>query len=184
MAAESGEKVKIPLPVFNGDRNSFATWLIGIHAFAVSYGFATALKEETANLPEREDSEPSLTTAAGRAQVKDREKNSLAMSYLVHALKGETLLRFIIGCQTEEWPGGRAWVLMKKLRRKYAPEDLTAVAEFKLALKQVKFGKPTDDSDKMFDQLAKIQNKFTMAKVKIDWNDVVATVIGVMPEKY
>jgi hypothetical protein len=38
--------------------------LIGIHAFAVSYGFATALKEETANLPEREDSEPSLTTAA------------------------------------------------------------------------------------------------------------------------
>jgi hypothetical protein len=170
--------------VFNGDRNSFATWLIGIHAFAVSYGFATALKEETANLPEREDSEPSLTTAAGRAQVKDREKNSLAMSYLVHALKGETLLRFIIGCQTEEWPGGRAWVLMKKLRRKYAPEDLTAVAEFKLALKQVKFGKPTDDPDKMFDQLAKIQNKFTMAKVKIDWNDVVATVIGVMPEKY
>lgn len=182
--AESGEKIKIPLPVFTGQRDKFAAWWISMQAFAVTYGFEIALRKETASLPATESEEIDMSTPEGVALARGKSKNNLAMSYLVHALRGETLLRYIIGSKSAEWPSGRAWVLIDKLKKKYAPEDLTAVAEFKLELKKVKFGKPNDDPDKMFEQLARIQNKYMLANVDIDWNDVVATVIGIVPQKY
>lgn len=155
-----------------------------MQAFAVSYGFASALKEETASLPPTEDAELVAAITEDAALIKGRNKNALAMSYLVHALRGPTLMRFIMGCQTPEWPSGKAHVLMKKLRNKYAPEDMTTALEVKAALKKVSFGKPSEDPDKMFEKLAKIQNDCTMAKIDIDWNDMIATVIDIMPDKY
>jgi hypothetical protein len=98
--AESAERTKIPLPVFEGARDKFAWWLTAIYAFAVSYGFASALKEATASLPEREDAVLGADANAA-ALRRGLMKNSIAMSYLVHALKGNILLRFISGCKSE-----------------------------------------------------------------------------------
>jgi hypothetical protein len=182
--AETSERVKIPLPVFSGEREKFATWLTCMQAFAVTYGFDMALNDKTVTLPPTKDTKLDMTMPEGTRMAIGKSKNALAMSYLVHALRGDRNLQCIYASKMTDSTTGRAWVLMKKLRQKYAPEDLTSVAEYKLALKSVKFGKPNENPDKMFEKFASMHNRYAVAGVVVDWNDGVATVLGVLPEKY
>lgn len=180
----AADKAKVPLPVFSGEREDFPMWLTRMMAFAQTNGFSQSMRVRTCGLPPSEATTLDETTQAGKDFAKAKKLNDLAMSYLVHTLKTDTLMKYVSKSKSEAYPNGRAWVLMEKLKKKYSPDDLASVTEFKNDLNRVSFGKATSNPDKMFDQISKLQNKYGLIDYKIDWNEIVAHVIRIMPYGY
>ena len=126
----AADKAKVPLPVFSGEREDFPMWLTRMMAFAQTNGFSQAMRVRTCGLPPSEDTELDETTQKGKDFAKAKKLNDLAMSYLVHTLKTDTLMKYVSKSKSEAYPNGRAWVLMEKLKKKFSPDDLASVTEF------------------------------------------------------
>ena len=110
----------IPVPMFNGMQKNFATFWIKMRAYGGMKGFQKALKpERELSLPATEDTEVEEDSEVYKA----RERNLVAMTYLTLAFTSEMNINMIAKAQTDEWPNGLAYLVVRELLRWYKPND-------------------------------------------------------------
>ena len=119
MTSDLGIKL-VSVPTFNGMEKNFSMFWIKLKAFGGVKGFQKALK------PEREEDLPATKETVvdeNSAAHKARDRNLMAMTYLTLAFLTETNMNMIARAQTDEWPNGLAYKVVKELLVHYKPSD-------------------------------------------------------------
>ena len=120
----------IVLPMFDGKEEHFQVWWTKFRAFGTAKGFVAALLGEETELPTTEDQVLDETVPDQLKKIKARARNALAMAYMLSALKSEADVSMAYETMTDEWPGGKAHVLVTKLMEVHQPKD--SVTEIEL----------------------------------------------------
>ena len=170
----------IPVPIFDGMQKNFATFRIKMRAYGGMKGFQKALKpEKEVSLPAMEEEEVEIDSEVYKAH----ERNLAAMTYLTSAFTMEMNINMITKAQMDEWPNGLAYLVVKELLERYKPNDNISQVEAQLMLNKLKMKKNIDPSI-LFEKISEIQNRYNMARHKLDEEDPIATVISVAPVDY
>ena len=159
---------------------SFLLFWTKFKVFAGKKGFQKALKESAeAYLPTSEEVEVEEGSNADKAH----NRNLNAMMYLMMAFTTESNMTMIMRAQTDDWPSGLAWKVVKELLEKYKPNDNMARVEARMMLNNVSM-KNDDDPSVLFEQISQIQNHFGSAAHTIKDGDLIATALAGAPSKY
>ena len=126
-----------------------------------------------------EDSEVEVDSEA----YKVSERNLATMTYLTLAFTMEMNINMIAKVQTDEWPNGLAYLVVRELLRWYKPNDNISRVEVRQMLNKLMM-KKNEDPSLLFEKISEIQNRYNTAKHKLDEEDLIATVISVAPEEY
>lgn len=170
----------IKLPWFDGDREKFNLWWTKFVAYAVMRQFGAAIQDKPeSDLPAKEEVGANETKANEEA----RKRNSLAMCSFTMAFQTESLLTMVYKAQTNNWPSGLAYLVVKALFKKYRPDDLMAEVELEAMLSEVGMSGKTDPSV-MFEQIENIRNRFRKTSVSISEARLMAAVIAGVPMEY
>ena len=113
---------------------------------------------------------------------KARDQNFDAMMYLIMAFTTETDMTMIMRAQSDEWPSGLAWKVVKELMIKYKPKNNMAIVEARMMLNKVSM-KNDDDPSILFEQISQIQNRFGMGTHTIEDGDLIAAAIVAVPNE-
>ena len=150
----------IKLPRFDGKKRHFALWWSMFEAAFNVKGCAEALDLSfKAVLPASNSTVLDMTTDKGKAWKKAKMQNALAESYLRLSLDSSRLLEMIGASKSADWPCGLACDLVERLRKKYKPDDVTALAEMTTKLSNLKLSKKQDPED-LEDAIAAIENEY------------------------
>ena len=84
---DSTKRIVIVIPTFSGKDEEFQLWWTKFRAFATAKGVIPALLGKESDLPASEASELNENLTADKKKIKARERNSLAMAYLLTAFK-------------------------------------------------------------------------------------------------
>ena len=96
----------VTLPTFNGKDEAFQVWWTKFRAFATAKGFVAALTgAEKGDLPMTEAQALDKTDAAEKKKIKARERNSLAMAYMLQAFKADADISLAFETMDDDWPG-------------------------------------------------------------------------------
>jgi hypothetical protein len=79
-----------------------------------------------------------------KKQVRAKKENSKSATYYTLAFKSARLRAMINKANTDEWPGGEAWMINTALVKKYRPDDIIAAAEACRRLNDVSMKKKDD----------------------------------------
>jgi hypothetical protein len=125
-------------------------------AYASVHQFTQALKTggET-TMPTSDDVTVDATTHPQVAKAKKR--NAIAMANLTMAFTSEMTMGLVHKAQTEEWPGGLAYLVVAALKAKYMPDDVITKVELRKMLAKVKMKKDNEPSI-LFKQLSAIES--------------------------
>jgi hypothetical protein len=80
----------------------------------------------------------------GKKQAHAKKENANAVAYYTLAFKPARLKSMINKENTNEWPGGEAWMINAALVMKYRPDDIIAAAEARRRLNDVSMKKNED----------------------------------------
>jgi hypothetical protein len=108
----------------------------------------------------------------GKNQARAKKENSKAVAYYTLAFKSARLRAMINKANTDEWPGGEAWMINTALIKKYRPDDIIAAAEARRRLNDVSM-KKYDDPAIRFEQLAEIEVAYAGTTIKITEQDCI-----------
>ena len=179
MTSDLGLK-SVSVPTFDGTQKNFSMFWIKMKAFGGVKGFQKALKpEREEDLPATEETVVDENSAAHKA----RDRNLMAMTYLTLAFSTEANMNMIARAQTDEWPNGLVYKVVKELLVKYKPTDNMSRVEARLMLNSVTM-KRNDDPSVMFEKISEIQNRYNTATHKLDEVDLIAAVVAVAPAEY
>ena len=153
------------LPLFSGKDDESQTWWTKFMAFATAKGVNKALKKE-AELTTTQDEDLDETDAADKLKIKARNRNSIAMLYLVSAFKSEADLSLAYEAMDDDWPGGQAHLVVTALKEVYQPSDSITEVELYEKLNKVEM-KKKDDPKALFEQIAKIKNWYNNGSRKV-----------------
>ena len=123
MESLTAKEIKnVVLPLFDGKDENFQDWWTKFKAYAGVYGFAKAIKTEPeANLPEVEDDDLDPKDENNKPAIMAMKWNALAMASLTMAFKSNGLMSMVYKSQTNDWPSGQAYVVIRWLLKKYRP---------------------------------------------------------------
>jgi len=157
-------------------------------AFATMYKFEKALADTAdTDLPGTETDALALdetsTDATVKAQLAAYKRNQVAMANLTMAFQTNGLLALLAKSESTDWPNGKSTEVVKMLMKRYCPNDITSVMDLRRDLANVSMG-ATDDPNKMFEELAVIENKFRQAGATWTENDAMAQVLKAAPKEY
>ena len=128
MSSLSGGAVgsaKAVLPKFDGSKDKFQMWWVKVRAYCAYVDCVQAIQSVVdPDLPATESEEIDITTEEGKKKFKAKKANSTAMSSLTMAFETNSLISMVFESSTRAWPNGLAWILVKKLMKKYMPKDL------------------------------------------------------------
>jgi hypothetical protein len=151
-------------------------------AYASVHQFTQALKTggETAMLA----SDDVTVNANTHPQVaKAKKKNAIAMANLTMAFTSEMTMGLVYKAQTEEWPGGLAYLVVAALKAKYMPDDVITIVKLRWMLRKVKM-KKDDEPSILFEQLSAIKNRSNEPGEQIPDDDLIAVVLTAAPTEY
>ena len=147
----------VQVPVFNGKKNQFGIWYPRFKAYCVAKGIYEALEDNFA-LPADPKAVPTAEEAK-KEHTSNISKNAAASASLVLAFTTATLMDIVTSTETDEYPGGIANQAIKKLFRKYRPQDNISKVEAETELSKLQFN-PSAHPEKFFMQLAVMKNKY------------------------
>lgn len=173
----------IVLPTFNGKDEAFQVWWTKFRAYATAKGVVNALLSKESDMPLTEAQALDETVADEKKKIKARERNSLAMAYLLSAFKAEADVSLAYETMTDDWPGGLAYQVVEKLMEIYQPKDNVTEVEVQRRLLEVKM-KKKEDPKTLFEQVATIQNWYNSATKKLPKDQLIAVVLRAAPEAY
>jgi hypothetical protein len=155
------------------------SWLMA----ASVHQFTQALKTGgEATMPVSDDVTVDATTHPQVAKAKKR--NAIAMSNLTMAFTSKMTMGLVYKAQTEEWPGGLAYLVVEALKAKYISDDVITKVELRQMLGKVKM-KKDDEPSILFEQLsAIIENRFNKPGQQILDDDLIAAVLTAAPKEY
>jgi hypothetical protein len=151
-------------------------------AYASVHQFTQALKTGgEAAMPVSDDVTVDATTHPQVAKAKKR--NAIAMANLTMAFTSEMTMGLVYKAQTEEWPGGLAYLVVAALKAKYMPDDVITKVELRQMLAKVTM-KKDDEPSILFEQLSAIENRFNKPGEQIPDDDLIAAVLTAAPKEY
>ena len=134
-----------------------------------------------AELPPTE--EAALDPEADTEAIKAKQRNSLAMAYLLSAFKAQADVSLAYETMDDDWPGGLAYKVVEKLQEIYKPSDNVTEVELYDKLLSVKM-KKKEDPKTLFEQLATIQNWYNNGSRKIAKSQLIAVALKAAPDDY
>jgi hypothetical protein len=174
----------VRLPVFEGAHKDFQVWWTRFQAYATVHKFAAALKDGgEATLPKKEEDAIDETKDEGKLQAAAKKRNEVAMANLAMAFTTDGLMNLVYKAMTEDWPSGKAHLVVEALFKKYKPQDTVTRVEVRQMLNRVSM-KRNDDPAVLFESLSKIENKYNTATRKLDEEDLIAVVLDKAPREY
>ena len=109
----------IVIPTFSGKDEEFQLWWTKFRAFATAKGVIPSLLGKESDLPASEATVLNENLTADKKKIKARERNSLAMAYLLTAFKSAADVSLAYETMSNEWPGGLAYEVVNKLKEAY-----------------------------------------------------------------
>ena len=108
------ESSTIKLPVFSGKDEDFPTWWRRFKAYGKVKKFSQCLKPEAETDLPASDTEAAGDTAD---EKKARSRNKTAMLSFTMAFKTDSMMKIIMGSETDEYPEGLAWKVVAELEQ-------------------------------------------------------------------
>jgi len=154
----------IASPVFIGKDDDFEVWWTKFKAFAKAKGFVAALLGRESDLPTSEGEDLDNIDPDEARMIKVRNRNSLAMAYLLSAFKAQLDISLAYEAKDDDWLGGLAFKVVEQLVDILKPDDNISEVELYLRLLKVKM-KTKEDPKKLFDQANSELVQFWIKKV-------------------
>ena len=129
----------VQVPVFNGKKSQFGIWWLRFKAYCVMKGIQEALQDGF-NLPTDPEAVPAGATATDEAIKKHKFQvgaNAACCAALTLAFTTPTLLEMIQSTETDKYKGGIAKDTVKKMFRKYRPNDIISNVEAETELSEL-----------------------------------------------
>ena len=172
----------VKLPTFDGKAKNFTMFWMRFKAYGAVKGFLPALQDGgEAEVPIDKVTVLDLTDPDERKQHEVKKTNTVAVALLTMAFTTQALMKHVNKACNEDWPGGLAHKIVKSLFVKYCPKDNITKVELHMMLNKVSM-KSTNEPNKLFEQLGKIQNYDTNGNA--NEVDLMAVVFTVAPGKY
>ena len=179
----SDKDKSVSCPSFSGKDEAFQVWWTKFRAFATTKGVVAALLGKEADLPSTESEVLNESSDADKPKIKARNRNSLAMAYLLQAFKAEADISLAYETMSDDWPGGLAYEVVEKLLEIYKPKDNITEVEVYERLLDVKM-KNKEDPKTLFEQVAAIQNWYNDGSNKLPKGQLIAAVLKAAPKDY
>ena len=93
-------------------------------------------------------------------------RNDKVLASLTLAFTTNELLDVMMESQTDEWPDGQTWTVMKRLQEKCCPSDTMSMVDERIALNNVKIEK-NEDPSKLFERIKAVETKCNTKTRKI-----------------
>ena len=177
----SDSNKSIALPTFNGKVEDYQVWWTKFMAFATAKGFEQALLGRETDLPAMQKT--TLDPAKDKEKIEAKQRNSLAMAYLLSALKTQADISMAYDAMDTDWPGGLACKVVENLESVYRPKDTITEVEVYTKLLGVKM-KKNEDPKTLFEQIAAIQNWYNTGNKVLPKEQLIAVVIKAAPKEY
>ena len=154
------EGSSIRAPKFDGDHEAYPIFFTKFGAvLQMKNCFEAIQPEHAARMPPRHDTVLDESNVGDKRMKLARDQNGLAVALYTTSFTNNQLVNMIYESCTEEYPGGRAWVINEALKRKYAPTDMMTIVERKNDLSRIKMS-PRDHPSTLFEALCGIKNKY------------------------
>ena len=151
-------------------------------AYAAVKGFLTAIQDGgEAAMPADEATHLDEDDADDAVRLTAKKRNAMAVASLTMSFTNQALLRHVKKACDDDWPGGLAHKIVASLFAKYQPKDNITKVELQIMLSEVKM-KATDEPNKLFEQLAEIENYDVSGS--LDESDLMAVVFTKAPVRY
>ena len=186
--SSSGAGKGLRVPEFDGKEANYQVWWTRFYAVACVYKFEAALQDTPEEaMPEAMSTTLKDTTDVEKAAKKLAEeavhRNSMAIANLTIAMTTPTTMTIVYKSHSEKWPNGLASDVVKALKKKYCPEDVTALVELRTKLSAVQM-KNHERPSAMFERLSQIRSQYTTATRKVDEVDLLAAAMKAAPPMY
>ena len=157
---ESSSEKSVRLPTFDGKEKNFRIWWKRFTGYAGLYKFKQALvvggeKE----LPAKGTDVPDTTTDAGKAEARALWRNEVAMANFAMAFTTEGLINMLDSATCNDWPDGKAHLVVEALFAKYEPKDVMSLVELQDALHGMSMKKEQAPAE-LFEKLKSVENRF------------------------
>ena len=180
----SSENKSVILPMFSGKDEDFQVWWTKFKAFATAKGIYEALAGKEADLPDTQADVLDESKPEEKKKIKARERNSLAMAYLLSAFKSQADMSMAYEVMEDaDWPGGLAHKVVEKLKNAYQPDDDVTEIELYEKLMAVKM-KKKDNPRTLFEQIAVIQNWYNRGTKVLPRGQMMAVIMRAAPDEY
>ena len=126
------DNAKFILPSFSGERDDFQLWWVRFQAYGLVKGYRQALQPTPeGKLPADGRVEIDTSDSDGKEAKAAVERNNLAIAAMTMAFTTHSLINKVHKCQTTEYPGGLAHLLVKDLFKEHQPKDKISKVEAK-----------------------------------------------------
>jgi hypothetical protein len=181
---ESSSEKSVRLPTFDGKEKNFRIWWKRFMGYAGLYKFKQALVVGgESSLPEKGTMVPDVQTADGKAQKQALWRNEVAMANFAMAFTTEGLINMLDSAMSDDWPDGKAHLVVEALFAKYEPKDVMSLVELQDALHGVSMKKDEAPSE-LFEKLKSIENRFASTTTKVTEAELIAAALRAAPSKY
>jgi hypothetical protein len=183
---ESSSEKSVRLPTFDDKEKNFRIWWKRFMGYAGLYKFKQALVAGGKScLPEKGTIVPDVQTADGKAQKQALWRNEVAMANFAMALTTEGLINMLDLAMSEDWPDGKAHLVVEALfAKEYEPKDVMSLVELQDALHGVSMKKDEAPSE-LFENLKSIENRFASTTTKVTEAELIAAALRrAAPSKY
>ena len=172
------------LPLFDGKKGKFQMWWTRFQAYARVHKFTKALRPGgEPDLPDKEDEDIPDSDSKKSEKEAARKRNDMAVANLTMAFQTDKLLGLVYKSQDDNWPGGKAHLIVERMMKKYMPKDTMSRVEMRQGLNKVSM-KKDEDPTTLFEQLSAIENAYNTESRKIDEDDLVAVILDKAPKEY
>jgi len=138
--------------------------------------------DDNINMSDKE-SDVSANFASADVAIKETDSkgkvNIMAMAALAIAMTTEELICKIHEASDADWPGGKAYKVIKLLDAEYQPTDRYSLAEIRRKLNQISM-KDSQDPRILFEQIA-TKNQARSSGLAIAEEDLIAIVMDKVP---
>ena len=183
MSTETENNSKsVILPTFSGADKDYSIFWARFQAYAEIKGFGDALARTTSALP----NDPKILSTVDEDKKKEEKAmkmNKLAVASFTMAFTTGALMDYVDHSKTDKYPGGIAYKIVNRLKKKYRPGDRIASVEAEKELMKLKM-KSSEDPDDYFDRLAVLKNRYKHCPATFDEDKMIAATIAKAPIAY
>ena len=171
------------VPKFSGERDAFQLWWTKFRAFATVKKFVLALASGgESDMPATESEALDTMMADGKRMSQAKECNAVGMAFLLMAFEKEADVGLAYKTMMNDWPGGRCYMVVELLLKKYQPSDTMTLVEVNQML-DVKMSS-NENPATLFEQVSKIENWYNTPTRKLDEQQLIAVVLKAAAESY
>jgi spore maturation protein CgeB len=108
-------------------------------------------------MPKSCDAKVDGNTKESRKKIQVKSMNDIALSCFTMAFRKEEIMRLVSKSKTKEMPDRLAYLLVRKLSKKYKPRDILSHVKMRQRLNQVQMKRGSDPAI-LFETLAAIKD--------------------------